>query len=76
MHVRVAMQMAFGTLSNILINRPGPLEIDDDATAEEPGKAAIRYLRLEKLDPAKTKTAKASKRPESRARQERTEGRT
>jgi hypothetical protein len=50
MHVRVAMQMVFGTLSNILINRPGPLEIDDDATAEELGKAAIRCLRLEKLD--------------------------
>jgi hypothetical protein len=51
MHVRVAMQMVFGTLSNILINRPGPLEIGDDATAEELGKAAIRYLGLEEAGP-------------------------
>lgn len=45
--VRIAMQMVFGTLNNILINRPGPLEIDDPRTAAELGKAAIRYLRLD-----------------------------
>ena len=47
-HVRIAMQIVFGTLNNILINRPGPLELDDRATAEELSKAAIRYLRLER----------------------------
>jgi len=47
LHVRIAMQMVFGTLNNILINRPGPLELDDPATAEELSRAAVRYLRLE-----------------------------
>jgi AcrR family transcriptional regulator len=46
-HVRIAMQMVFGTLNNILINRPGPLELDDPKTAEELSRAVLRYLRLE-----------------------------
>lgn len=52
LHVRVAMQMVFGTLNNILINRPGPLEIDDPATAEELARATLRYLKLEERRPA------------------------
>ena len=47
-HVRIAMQMVFGTLNNILINRPGPLELDDPATAEELSRAVVRYLRWER----------------------------
>ncbi|HLG81634.1 MAG TPA: TetR/AcrR family transcriptional regulator [Bradyrhizobium sp.] len=47
-HVRIAMQIVFGTLNNILINRPGPLELDDPRTAEELSLAVVRYLRLEK----------------------------
>jgi AcrR family transcriptional regulator len=47
LHVRIAMQIVFGTLNNILINRPGPLELDDRITAEELSKAAVRYLRLD-----------------------------
>jgi AcrR family transcriptional regulator len=47
-HVRIAMQLVFGTLNNILINRPGPLELDDPTTAEELSKAVVRYLRLER----------------------------
>ncbi len=46
-HVRIAMQMVIGTLNNILINNPGPLELGDPRTAEEFGTAAIRYLRLD-----------------------------
>lgn len=47
MHVRIAMQMTIGTLNNILINNPGPLELNDPRTAEEFGTAANRYLRLD-----------------------------
>jgi AcrR family transcriptional regulator len=47
-HVRIAMQMVFGTLNNILINRPGPLELDDPKTAEELSGAVVRYLRWER----------------------------
>jgi AcrR family transcriptional regulator len=43
-HVRIAIQMVFGTLNNILINRPGPLELSDIALAPELSNAAIRYL--------------------------------
>ena len=43
-HVRIAMQMVLGTLSNIVINRPGPLDLSDDATGRELSRAAIRYL--------------------------------
>ena len=42
--VRVAMQMVLGTLNNIVINRPGPLDLSDDATSRELSRAAIRYL--------------------------------
>ncbi len=42
--VRIAMQMVLGTLNNIVINRPGPLELSDDATSQELFQAAIRYL--------------------------------
>jgi AcrR family transcriptional regulator len=42
--VRIAMQMVLGTLNNIVINRPGPLELSDAATSEELFQAAIRYL--------------------------------
>ena len=41
--VRIAMQMVLGTLNNIVINRPGPLELSDAATSEELFQAAIRY---------------------------------
>jgi AcrR family transcriptional regulator len=47
LHVRIAMQILFGTLNNILINRPGPLDLDDRATAQELSKVVVRYLRLE-----------------------------
>ena len=43
-HVRIAMQMILGTLNNIIINRPGPLELSDQATPYELSRAAIRYL--------------------------------
>jgi AcrR family transcriptional regulator len=42
--VRIAMQMILGTLNNIVINRPGPLELSDDATSKELCRAAIKYL--------------------------------
>jgi AcrR family transcriptional regulator len=42
--VRIAMQMVLGTLNNIVINRPGPLDLSDDATSKELSQAAIRYL--------------------------------
>ena len=42
--VRVAMQMILGTLNNVVINRPGPLELSDNATGNELSRAAIRYL--------------------------------
>ena len=42
--VRVAMQMVLGTLNNIVINRPGPLDLSDDATSRELSRAAVRYL--------------------------------
>ena len=38
------MQMVLGTLNNIVINRPGPLDLSDDATSKELSQAAIRYL--------------------------------
>jgi hypothetical protein len=43
-HVRIAMQMIFGTLNNVLINRSGPLVLADDTTDHELSRAAIRYL--------------------------------
>jgi AcrR family transcriptional regulator len=43
--VRIAMQMVLGTLNNAVINRPGPLELTDQATSHELSQAAIRYLR-------------------------------
>ena len=42
--VRLAMQMVLRTLNNIVINRPGPLDLSDDATSRELSRAAIRYL--------------------------------
>jgi hypothetical protein len=48
-HVRIAMQMIFGTLNNAVINRPGPLELSNSATGSELSQAAIRYLRWEEL---------------------------
>jgi hypothetical protein len=55
LHVRIAMQIVFGTLNNILINRPGPLELDGRVTAAELSKAAVRYLRLESVRETKRK---------------------
>lgn len=46
-HLRVAMQMLLGTLNNILINEPGPLDLADPRAAEEFGLAVLRYLRLQ-----------------------------
>lgn len=43
-NMRIAMQMVLGTLNNIVINRPGPLELSDDATSNELSRAATRYL--------------------------------
>ncbi len=43
-HVRIAMQMVFGTLNNMLIHRPGPLELSDRETAGELSRAVIRFL--------------------------------
>jgi AcrR family transcriptional regulator len=43
--VRIAMQIVFGTLNNILVDRPGPLDLSDSSTAQELSLAAIRYLR-------------------------------
>lgn len=42
--VRIARQMIQGTLNNIVINRPGPLELSDNATSKELCRAAIKYL--------------------------------
>ena len=42
--VRVAMQMVLGMLNNIVINRPGPLDLSDEATSRELSRAAIRYF--------------------------------
>jgi AcrR family transcriptional regulator len=55
LHVRIAMQTLFGTLNNILINRPGPLDLDDRATAEELSKVVVRYLRLDSARDTKRK---------------------
>jgi hypothetical protein len=41
--VRLATQMIPGTLNNFVINRPDPLELTDNATADELSRAAIRY---------------------------------
>ena len=43
--MRIIMQMILGTLNNAIINRPGPLELTDEATSYELSQAAIRYLR-------------------------------
>jgi AcrR family transcriptional regulator len=56
LRVQIAMQIVFGTLNNILINRPGPLEIDDPRTAGELGKAAIRYLGLDEKNVPKRRS--------------------
>jgi AcrR family transcriptional regulator len=42
--VRIAVQMILGTLTNMVINQPGPLELMDNATSKELSRAAIRYL--------------------------------
>jgi AcrR family transcriptional regulator len=42
--VRIAFQMILGTLNSAVINRPGPLELMDQATSHELSQAAIRYL--------------------------------
>jgi AcrR family transcriptional regulator len=46
MHVRIAMQIVIGTLNNILINKPGPLELNEPGAAEELATVVIRYLQL------------------------------
>ena len=43
--VRIAMQTVIGTLNNIVINRPGPIELSDRTASHELGQIAIRYLR-------------------------------
>ena len=43
--VRIAMQIVLGTLNNMVINRPGPLELTDKAASDELSQIAIRYLR-------------------------------
>lgn len=43
-HVRIAMQMVLSTLNNIVIHRPGPLELSDKGTSRALSEAAIRYL--------------------------------
>jgi AcrR family transcriptional regulator len=48
--VRIAMQIVLGTLNNAIINRPGPLELTDEATSRELSLAAIRYLRWDALE--------------------------
>ena len=50
--VRVAMQLVLGTLHNIVINRPGPLDLSDEATSRELSRAAIRYLGWKETDPS------------------------
>ncbi|MGB8608411.1 TetR/AcrR family transcriptional regulator [Bradyrhizobium sp.] len=51
--LRIAMQMILGTLHNAVINRPGPLELTDNATSHELSQAAIHYLRWDELPQAK-----------------------
>jgi len=51
--VRIAMQMVLGTLNNAVINRPGPLDLTDNATSHELSQAAIRYLRWDIAKQAK-----------------------
>jgi AcrR family transcriptional regulator len=52
--VRITMQMILGTLNNAIINRPGPLELTDEATSHELSQAAIRYLRWDRWPQAKS----------------------
>ena len=42
--MRIIMQMILGTLNNAIANRPGELELTDEATSHELSQAAIRYL--------------------------------
>jgi AcrR family transcriptional regulator len=51
-HVRIAMQLIFGTVNNALINHPGPLELRDPAMAAELSRAACRYLQINEQTPA------------------------
>lgn len=51
----VAMQLVYGTLNNILINRPGPLDLGDPATVTELTKAVLRYLQVEDSGAPRTK---------------------
>jgi AcrR family transcriptional regulator len=66
-HVRIAMQLIFGTVNNALINHPGPLELDDSATIPELGRAACRYLGLGELQQARP--ARLSRSQSARSRQ-------
>lgn len=44
--VRAAMQFMVGTLANILLNDPGPLQLDDESLARHLQRMMIRYLGL------------------------------
>ena len=58
-HVRIAMQMIFGTLNNILLGRPGPLQLSDPGmTGNELTEAATRYLRWERVQDQRRSIAK------------------
>ncbi|MDP6342289.1 MAG: TetR/AcrR family transcriptional regulator [Alphaproteobacteria bacterium] len=44
---RRAMQFVYGTLMNAILNRPGPLAIDDPAMARELTRMALGYLLID-----------------------------
>jgi AcrR family transcriptional regulator len=52
--MRIIMQMILGTLNNAIINRPGPLELTDEATGHELSQVAIRYLGWDELPETKS----------------------
>ncbi|RZT30893.1 TetR/AcrR family transcriptional regulator [Cupriavidus agavae] len=46
LRLRFAMQMAFGTLVNAILNNPGPLQLDDDRLPQEMTRMVASYLQL------------------------------
>ena len=61
-HVRIAMQMIFGTVNNALINRPGPLHLDSPDMSSDLSDAALRSVGWERnsnwVRPARRRTTR------------------
>ncbi|MEN7530285.1 MULTISPECIES: TetR/AcrR family transcriptional regulator [unclassified Cupriavidus] len=47
LRLRFAMQMAFGTLVNAILNNPGPFPLDDDRLPQEMSRMVASYLQLD-----------------------------